>query len=65
MSPDDRFFRNGTDYVTVKKYECRMHYGEKLKYDSSVENNLTRGQVRQVKGNIVPDKNGQARFVAV
>jgi hypothetical protein len=40
VSPDDHFSWNGTDYVTVKKYECRMHYGEKLKYDSSVENNL-------------------------
>jgi hypothetical protein len=40
-------------------------YGEKLKYDSSVENNLTRGQVRRVKGNIVPDKKGQVCFVAV
>ena len=65
VTPDNRFSRDGIDYVTIKRYECRMDFGRKLKFDSSPENNLTQGQERQVKGKIVADKNGHAKFVAV
>eukprot|EP00984_Skeletonema_dohrnii_P031047 scaffold23084_cov153-Skeletonema_dohrnii-CCMP3373.AAC.2 len=68
--PDNqRFSRRGDDgqqqeYVNSSEYQCRMHFGSKLDYDNSGENNLTRGQERRTKVEVIADKNGMPKVHA-
>ena len=50
--------------VKIVVRECRMRFGEALKYDHSGEKNLTRGIPPQSNPAIAFDKNGQPRFLA-
>ena len=67
----DRFTRTApannetVEYVRFIKYDCRMHFGEKLAFDNSGENNLTRGQERQTKLLLDSDKNGLPKVHAM
>ena len=60
VSKNDKFTSDSGDVMvksTIK--ECRMRFGRALKFDSSGENNITRGiPPRQISG-IEFDKNGQ------
>jgi hypothetical protein len=54
------------DWVAVICYECRMGFGELLKYETeSGENNKTRGKPPVREGPTIElDKNGQPKFIA-
>lgn len=63
--PEDRFFASdGVERVTIRISECRHRFGRALKYDSSGENNLTRGIAPQMNPSLNFDKNGQPKYVA-
>ena len=56
--------KNGKEMVKNLIRECRMRFGEELKYDPSGEKNITRGIPPQRNPAIAFDKNGQPRFLA-
>jgi hypothetical protein len=60
----DVFTRNGERWVTTLLWECRLGYGDKLEFDTSGENNLTRGIEPVHSPYISFDKNGQTTFFA-
>ena len=64
--PEEDIFTNqsGDIQVKVKCKECRMHFGRALKFDSSGENNITRGIKFNQSPTIEFDKNYQPRFYA-
>ena len=63
--PEDRFHaQNGTPMVRVHQHTCRMGYGNKLTFDSSGENNLTRGIPPRKEPCLNFDTNGQPKFIA-
>ncbi len=64
-APEDRIVTlDGTEKVRIKVHECRHRFGKALKFDSSGENNLTRGIPPQMHPCITFDKNGQPRYLA-
>ena len=64
-TPEDRFYaQDGTAMVRVHQHTCRMGFGDKLTFDSSGENNLTRGIPPRQDSCIEFDKNGQPKFIA-
>ena len=65
VNAEDRFqAQNGTSMVRVHQHSCRMGYGDKLTFDSSGENNLTRGIPPRKNPCLSFDKNGQPKFIA-
>ena len=68
--PDNQRFTRTTDgqqkeYVKSVDYNCRMHFGKKLQFDNSGENNLTQGQERRIKLELIPDANGMPKIHAM
>ena len=56
--------KNGDEMVKTVIQECRMRFGQALKYDPSGEKNITRGIPKQMNPAIVFDNNGQPRYLA-
>ena len=54
---------DGVEMVKIMCQECRMGFGDQLKFDPSGENNLTRGKPPARTPDIEIDKNGQPRVV--
>jgi hypothetical protein len=54
----------GVEMVKLDLEECKMRFGEPFKFDTSGENNLTRGVESNIEPSLAFDPNGMPRFVA-
>ena len=58
----DIVIENNKTYVKLKISNCRMNFGKQRIFDSSGENNLTRGIPIRLFSKIICDTNGQPRY---
>ena len=58
----DKIFENNKVYARLKISNCRMNFGKLRIFDSSGENNLTRGIPIRIYSKIICDSNGQPRY---